>query len=68
MKSIEVKSIQQFSIFLNLFFHIQPSLTNGGVNKPPSYPVEGATPINEPPAPDPHTTDLVSYVINLFRK
>lgn len=33
--------------------------------KPP-YPVDESAMISEPPAPDPHTTDLLSYVINLF--
>ncbi len=64
MKSTEVNT---FKIFICLYFspHLQPNVVNGGVNKPPPYPVEGATMINEPPAPDPHTADLVSYVIKV---
>ncbi|CAF4681566.1 unnamed protein product, partial [Rotaria sp. Silwood2] len=41
---------------------IELNLTNDGVNKPPPYPVEHSTMIIDPPAPDPHTTDLVSAV------
>jgi ankyrin repeat protein len=41
---------------------IEPNVANGGVNKPPPYPVERSTMISEPPAPDPHTADLVSAV------
>lgn len=40
----------------------EPSVVNGGVNKPPPYPVEGASMIAEPPPPDPHTADLVTAV------
>ncbi|CAF0817270.1 unnamed protein product [Rotaria sp. Silwood1] len=41
---------------------IESNLTNGGTNKPPPYPVERSTMIIDPPAPDPHTADLVSAV------
>ncbi|CAF0738301.1 unnamed protein product [Rotaria sordida] len=41
---------------------IESSLTNGGINKPPPYPVERSTMIIDPPVPDPHSADLVSAV------
>ena len=59
MKATEVISFT-FSYNFIFFSHLQPNVTNGGVNKPPPYPVQGATMINAPPAPDPHTTDLIS--------
>jgi hypothetical protein len=64
MKSIEVNT---FNAFICFYFslRLQPNVANGGVNKPPPYPVERSTMISEPPAPDPHTADLVSYVIKI---
>jgi hypothetical protein len=67
MKSTEVKYIKHSHIIL-FIFHLQPNVANGGVNKPPPYPVEGASMIIDPPAPDPHTADLVTYVLNSFKK
>jgi hypothetical protein len=65
MKLMEVNTFNVLHKPVYSSFHLQPSIANGGTAKPPPYPVEKAPMINEPPAPDPHTADLVSYVIKI---